>query len=168
MGEQEQRVEFETRIGAKELMDFKIYHNYHSVSGIASLLFGIIALVICIVSINRVNISYTLMMGFFGLFFTVYTPIGMKRKVNKQIKTVPAFADPQFISNLCKDYPASAHRRRYPVMSTGMTWASFFPVTRKSIIFCYKSKGSSIRILSVGSYKCSGKIFIRKGHRKPK
>ena len=86
MGEQEQRVEFETRIGAKELMDFKIYHNYHSVSGIASLLFGIIALVICIVSINRVNISYTLMMGFFGLFFTVYTPIGMKRKVNKQIK----------------------------------------------------------------------------------
>ena len=43
MGEQEQRVEFETRIGAKELMDFKIYHNYHSVSGIASLLFGIIA-----------------------------------------------------------------------------------------------------------------------------
>ena len=94
MGEQEQRVEFETRIGAKELMDFKIYHNYHSVSGIASLLFGIIALVICIVSINRVNISYTLMMGFFGLFFTVYTPIGMKRKVNKQIKTVPAFAEP--------------------------------------------------------------------------
>ena len=93
MGEQEQRVEFETRIGAKELMDFKIYHNYHSVSGIASLLFGIIALVICIVSINRVNISYTLMMGFFGLFFTVYTPIGMKRKVNKQIKTVPAFAN---------------------------------------------------------------------------
>lgn len=94
MGEQEQRVEFETRIGEKELMDFKIYHNYHSVSGIASLLFGIIALVICIVSINRVNISYTLMMGFFGLFFTVYTPIGMKRKVNKQIKTVPAFAEP--------------------------------------------------------------------------
>lgn len=93
MGEQEQRVEFETRIGAKELMDFKIYHNYHSVSGIASLLFGIIALVICIVSINRVNISYTLMMGFLDFFFTVYTPIGMKRKVNKQIKTVPAFAE---------------------------------------------------------------------------
>ena len=33
MGEQEQRVEFETRIGAKELMDFKIYHNYHIVRG---------------------------------------------------------------------------------------------------------------------------------------
>lgn len=94
MSEEELRAEFETEITAKYLMDFKVYHNYHSVSGIAALLLGIIALVICVVSINQVNISYTLMMGFFGLFFTVYTPISMKLKVNRQIKSVPALAEP--------------------------------------------------------------------------
>lgn len=88
------RVEFETKINEKDLMDFKVYHNYHSVSGVAALLFGVIALVICIISINQVNISYTLMMGFFGLFFTVYTPIGMKLKVRQQMKTIAAFQEP--------------------------------------------------------------------------
>ena len=34
------------------------------------------------------------MMGFFGLFFTVYTPIGMKLKVKQQMKTVAAFKEP--------------------------------------------------------------------------
>ena len=37
---------------------------------------------------------YTLMMGFFGLFFTVYTPVGMYLKVKKQMKTVPVFREP--------------------------------------------------------------------------
>lgn len=87
-------VEFETSIGAKELMSFKLYHNYHSVSGIASLLFGIIAIIICVVSINQVNVSYTLMMGFFGIFFTIYTPIGMYLKVRKQTRNIQAFAEP--------------------------------------------------------------------------
>ena len=60
----------------------------------AGLLFGIVALIICVVSVGQVNISYTLMMGFFGLFFTVYTPIGMKLKVKQQMKTVAAFKEP--------------------------------------------------------------------------
>lgn len=88
------KAEFETKVEAKDLMDFKVYHNYHSVSGIAALIFGIIALIICVVSIGQVNIAYTLMMGFFGLFFTVYTPIGMWLKVKKQMKKVPAFREP--------------------------------------------------------------------------
>lgn len=88
------KAEFETKVEAKDLMDFKVYHNYHSVSGIATVIFGIIALIICVVSIGQVNIAYTLMMGFFGLFFTVYTPIGMWFKVKKQMKKVPVFREP--------------------------------------------------------------------------
>ena len=86
--------EFQTQITEQDLMNFKLYHNYHSVGGVAGLLFGIIALFICVVSIGQVNISYTLMMGFFGLFFTVYTPVSMKMKVKKQIKSVAAFKEP--------------------------------------------------------------------------
>lgn len=88
------KAEFQTQVEEKDLMNFKVYHNYHSVSGVASLLFGILALIICVVSINQVNISYTLMMGFFGIFFTVYTPVSMKLKVKQQMKSVAAFKKP--------------------------------------------------------------------------
>ena len=88
------QVQFETQVTEQDLMNFKLYHNYHSVGGVAGLLFGIVALIICVVSVGQVNISYTLMMGFFGLFFTVYTPIGMKLKVKQQMKTVAAFKEP--------------------------------------------------------------------------
>lgn len=88
------KAEFQTRITEQDLMNFKVYHNYHSVGGVAGALFGVIALFICVISINQVNISYTLMMGFFGLFFTVYMPIGMKLKVKQQMKSVAAFQEP--------------------------------------------------------------------------
>ena len=89
------QVEFTAEVTESDLMNFKLYHNYHSVGGVAGFLFGVVALIICGFSIaNDLNISYTLMMGFFGLFFTVYTPIGMKLKVKQQIKANPAFNKP--------------------------------------------------------------------------
>lgn len=88
--------EFETTVQEKDLMDFKIYHNYHSFGGAAGLLFGIIALVIFALTVSNqeVNISYKLMMLFFGCMFTIYTPISMKLKVKQQLKTVEAFKEP--------------------------------------------------------------------------
>jgi hypothetical protein len=89
-----EEVSFQTSIKEKDLMNFKLYHNYHSVSGIATLIFGIICLVICVVSYGSYNIAYTLMVAFFGLFFTVYTPIGMKLKVRKQMKKAQGMSEP--------------------------------------------------------------------------
>lgn len=97
MEENEQmKVEFESHVKEKDLMDFKIYHNYHSFSGIAGLIFGIIALVIFALTVTNdgVNISYKLMMLLFGFMFTVYTPISMKLKVKQQMKTVRALKEP--------------------------------------------------------------------------
>ncbi len=91
---EQEKVEFVTDIQMNDLMDFKIYHNYHSFSGLATVLFGIIMIVISCVSIGRFNIAYTLMTGFFGFFFTIYTPIGIYLRVKKQIKTIPAFQEP--------------------------------------------------------------------------
>ena len=57
------QVQFETQVTEQDLMNFKLYHNYHSVGGVAGLLFGIVALIICVVSVGQVNISYTLMIS---------------------------------------------------------------------------------------------------------
>lgn len=91
---EQEKVEFVTDIQMNDLMDFKIYHNYHSFSGLATVLFGVIMIVISCVSIGRFNIAYTLMTGFFGFFFTIYTPVGIYLRVKKQIKTIPAFKEP--------------------------------------------------------------------------
>lgn len=88
--------EFETKVEAKDLMNFKIYHNYTSISGIATLLVGIVMLVMCLTisSYDNANISYILISGFFGLFFTVWTPIGMWLSVRKQMKKAEGFKEP--------------------------------------------------------------------------
>ena len=36
------QVQFETQVTEQDLMNFKLYHNYHSVGGVAGLLFGIV------------------------------------------------------------------------------------------------------------------------------
>ena len=87
-------VEFETLLGEKDLVDFKLYHYYHSFSGIATVIFGLICFFICGVSFNNYNMAYTLMMAFFGLFFTIYTPIGIKTKVRRQMKASQSLSDP--------------------------------------------------------------------------
>ncbi len=90
------KAEFETKVDAKDLMNFKMYHNYTSWSGVVSLLIGIIMLVICVITstYENANISFVLITGFFGLFFTVWTPIGMWLSVKKQMKKAEAFKEP--------------------------------------------------------------------------
>lgn len=90
------KAEFETRVTEKDLMNFKIFHNYHSFGGVMGLLFGIVAFVIFVLTVsnNQVNISYKLMMLFFCGMFTIYTPISMKLKVKQQMKLVKAFQEP--------------------------------------------------------------------------
>lgn len=81
-----EKIEFDTKVNSKDLLDFKFYHYYHSTSGIFGTIFGIIALVICIVSAGKTNISYTLMMGLFAVMFTIYPPISMLLKSRQQAK----------------------------------------------------------------------------------
>ncbi|MGN0317918.1 MAG: YcxB family protein [Lachnospira sp.] len=81
-----EKIEFDTQVNARDLFDFKVYHYYHSSGGIFGTLFGIIAVVICVISVGRTNISYTLMMGLFAVMFTVYPPISMLLKSRQQVK----------------------------------------------------------------------------------
>ncbi|MBQ4282557.1 MAG: YcxB family protein [Lachnospira sp.] len=90
------KAEFATKVEAKDLMNFKVYHNYTSVSGIITLLVGIIMLSVCAIvsTYENANISYILIAGFFGLFFTVWTPVGMWLSVKKQMKKAEGFNEP--------------------------------------------------------------------------
>jgi hypothetical protein len=90
------KAEFQTQLSESDVMDFKFYHNYHSIDGIIKLLFGVTALVMCGVSFSmkQVNEIYMVMMGFLGFCFTVYPPIAMMLKVKKHMKKMPVFCGP--------------------------------------------------------------------------
>ena len=132
------QVEFTAEVTESDLMNFKLYHNYHSVGGVAGFLFGVVALIICGFSIaNDLNISYILMMGFFGLFFTVYTPIGMKLKVKQQIKANPAFNKPI----------------KYTVTQE-LTWDDIFKITctgKNLILYITSVRANIIPLKCIGS-----------------
>lgn len=89
-------VTFTVKLTSKDMMDYNMYHNYRNVSGIASLILGIIMLVLFVVSgsDSDVNISYRLLMVFFGLFFTVFTPVRIALKSAQQVKLTPSFTKP--------------------------------------------------------------------------
>jgi hypothetical protein len=90
------KAEFQTQLSESDLIDFKLYHNYHSIDGIMKLIFGLFTLAICGVSVStkHVNEIYVIIMGLLGLFFTIYPPVAMILKVKKQMKKIPVFRGP--------------------------------------------------------------------------
>lgn len=88
-------VTFETKITGSDMFDYNFYHNYRHFQGIISLLLGIVMLVVCIFSIRSgANISYILVTGFLGLFFTVITPLRILLKSYQQVMLNPGFKKP--------------------------------------------------------------------------
>lgn len=88
-------VTFETKITGKDMYDYNFYHNYRHFQGIISLLLGIVMLGVCVMSIRaEANISYILITGFLGLFFTVITPFRILLKSYQQVMLTPSFKKP--------------------------------------------------------------------------
>lgn len=88
-------VTVEVSITGKDMFDYNFYHNYRHFSGILSFLLGVLMLVLCGMSAGEgANISYILITGFLGLYFTILTPIRIFFKSYQQVKLTPAFKKP--------------------------------------------------------------------------
>lgn len=88
-------VTFQVSITSKDMFDYNVYHNYRNFQGIISLILGIVMLVVCFLAFRADgNISYILITGFLGLFFTVITPVRIYFKSIQQVKLTPSFRKP--------------------------------------------------------------------------
>ena len=148
-------IEFDSKVTQEDLMNFKVYHNYHSVSGVAALIFGILSLLICIISIGQVNISYTLMMGFFGLFFTVYTPISMKLKVKKQMKKIKSFDEPVHYVISEEGFKLSQND-----ISEELKWEDIFKITFTGKCFILYITTIKANVISLKDMNGQGEAFL--------
>lgn len=88
-------VTFEVTINSSDMFDYNVYHNYRHFQGIVSLLLGVVMLVVCFFSLRaQANITYILVTGFLGLFFTIITPVRIYFKSIQQVKLTPSFQKP--------------------------------------------------------------------------
>lgn len=86
-------LEFDSKVTQGDLIHFKFYHKYHTVSGICEILLALVLIVICIMSVGKVNITYTLMTGFLGVFFLVFPPFDMVMRAKRQMQKVVIFKE---------------------------------------------------------------------------
>lgn len=86
-------IEFDSKVTEKDLLRFKFYHKYHTISGMAEIMLALIMIVLCVISIGRVNASYSLMVGVFGVFFLVFPSVDMKHRAKRQMEKVVTFKE---------------------------------------------------------------------------
>ena len=76
-------IEFDSKVTEKDLLRFKFYHKYHTISGMAEILLALILIVLAVISAGKVNVSYTLMVGVFGIFFLIFPSVDMKLRAKR-------------------------------------------------------------------------------------
>ena len=86
-------IEFDSKVTEKDLLRFKFYHKYHTISGMAEILLALILIVLAVISAGKVNASYTLMVGVFGIFFLIFPSVDMKLRARRQMKSVVTFKE---------------------------------------------------------------------------
>ena len=86
-------IEFDSKVTEKDLLRFKFYHKYHTISGMAEILLALILIVLAVISAGKVNVSYTLMVGVFGIFFLIFPSVDMKLRAKRQMKSVVTFKE---------------------------------------------------------------------------
>lgn len=86
-------VEFNTKVGEKELFHFLMQHFYMSFSGIFGLILSLGAFILFIFSIGNGEKLQLILLLVMSLLFTVVQPLQLKIKAKQQAKKNPVFQE---------------------------------------------------------------------------
>lgn len=86
--------EFDITVTPQAMRNYRFYHKYTKFSGILEIVLGVFLMVLCGFTVGRTDISYTLIVGFVGLFFLVIMPVGMAVRAGKTVRNSPRFQVP--------------------------------------------------------------------------
>ena len=62
-------IEFDSKVTEKDLLRFKFYHKYHTISGMAEILLALILIVLAVISAGKVIHSWLVCLEYFFLYF---------------------------------------------------------------------------------------------------
>ncbi len=80
-------IELDVSYNEDDLFNYKVYHKYHSVSGIMEILLGLVLAAIAVVSIGKTEVTYTVTLAFFAALFVVIIPVQLKTSCKKAGKS---------------------------------------------------------------------------------
>lgn len=89
-----EKISFDIKVTKKELANFMIYHNYHSMQGIIGLIISLGALIILILRWKTLDVAQFAILILLALMFTVMTPVILTRKASAQEKRNKTFEKP--------------------------------------------------------------------------
>lgn len=87
------RSEFDMKISTKDMYNFLMYHTYHALSGIVSIIAGI-GLIVYYILEHDGDGRNTWVFLFFGILFLVYQPWTLYIQAAKKTKLNPVFKQP--------------------------------------------------------------------------
>lgn len=163
------KVEFEVTVSEKDLINYRIYHKYHSFSGCCEIVLGIIMLVLGVYGVmhlDTMNLTFALLALLFGIVFLAGIPVQMVLNAKKSIKG-KAFAKPmhyvldnQNISvSMGEDKAEVPWDMVYRIRDTGKCILVYFAPTRANIIPKDQLEDieqvKKVMLEGVGKYKAS-------------
>ncbi len=86
-------IEFDIKITDKDMYRFNMHHAYTGFQGIFAAVIGIAVLVVAVLTMNKVDVTYTLLYFLFGIIFLVYTPVNLKLRSKRQILASPVLKE---------------------------------------------------------------------------
>lgn len=87
-------VKFDVKMTDKAMYSFMLYHTYTSLSGILGVVFGIVTFVFGMRAISQGAYNSAIIFFMFTFLFIIFTPISLKNRSKRQVKTSPMFQKP--------------------------------------------------------------------------
>lgn len=136
-----EKIEFEIKVSKKDLFNFMIYHNYHSLQGVIGLLISLAALVLLIVRFQDLDAIKIAVLVILALAFTVLTPLMLWNKARAQEKRNKSFSRPilyelsddGFSLSQGEEHVDIEWRNVYKVVYTGRSLIVYISVVRAFI-----------------------------------
>ncbi len=164
-------MEFDVTVTEKDLLHYKLYHKYHSFSGLCEIVLGVLLITLgtyALMHLETMNLTFGLLALLFGVVFLVVIPvqlIGNSRKAASR----PEFAQPMHYRvdekgvevKLGEETARADWDTVYRVKSTKQCVLVYFTPTRANIIpkreiqECYQ-QFKELVIAGIGTYRWSG------------
>lgn len=87
-------VKFDVKMTDKAMYSFMLYHTYTSLSGIIGVVLGIVTFVLGMRMMSQGDYNPAMILFMITFFFIVFTPISLKSKSKRQVKTSKSFQKP--------------------------------------------------------------------------
>ena len=138
------KVEFDINVKADDIMNYKFYHKYHSLSGWCEIILGLMMLGLGVYSVmhqDTMSLTFALLALLFGIVFIVVIPLQLVTH-SKKAAASEQFAKPMhylldesgITVKMGEDEANVEWKRVYRVKDTGRCILIYFTPTRANII----------------------------------